>query len=246
MKIIKSVEGRVIMLTIEQLEELRGFDSATICNAIEMFNIRPRNEGFLPATIKSIFKYDKPFIGYASTAKFSTAAPAKKSVSLEGYYRHIQNTPRPSISVIEDIDPVPCGALWGEVNAHVHMALGSIGTVTNGGVRDLKQIYPTGFGLFAKDIMVSHAYIHVEDYNCPVNVGGVIIKPGDLLFCDSEGVVVIPEEIAPLLADACRKIATAELPVLENVKRALLEGKEIDVSDLMNWAAEMAKLRQAK
>jgi hypothetical protein len=75
------------VLTVEQLEELRRFDSPTVCNALERFKLRPRSEGFLPPSIRSLLPYDKPFIGYASTAKFSTAAPAEKPLSLDGYYR---------------------------------------------------------------------------------------------------------------------------------------------------------------
>ncbi len=231
------------MLTTEQLEELRRFDSPTICNALERFKLRPRSEGYLPPSIRSIFTYDKPFIGYASTAKFSTAAPAEKPLSLEGYYRHVQATPRPSISVIEDIDPVQVGALWGEVNVNVHMALGAVATVTNGGVRDLNEVRPLGFGYFASDIRVSHSYIHLVEYACPVSIGGVTVKPGDLLFCDTQGIVTIPNEIAHQLAAACRAVAAAELPVLDNVRRARLEGRELDVGELMGWVARMQELR---
>ena len=231
------------MLTVEQLEELRQFDSPTVCNALERFKLRPRSEGFLPPSIKSIFKYDKPFIGYASTAKFSTAAPAEKPLSLEGYYRHVQATPRPSISVIQDIDPVSVGALWGEVNVNIHMALGAVATVTNGGVRDTKEVYPLGFGYFAKNVMVSHAYIHLVEYGCPVEIDGVAIRPGDLLFCDSQGIVIIPDEAAPFLAAECRKAAAAELPVLEGVRRARLEGRELDIGELMDWVARMQEFR---
>lgn len=232
------------MLTTEQLDELARFDSPTVCNAIERFNIRPRTAGFMTPEIKSIFRCDRPFIGYASTGKFSTAAPARKEVPMAGYFRHVQNTPRPSISVQEDIDNPSVGALWGEVNAHIHKALGAIATVTNGGVRDTREVEPMGFGYFAKDIRTSHAYFHLVDYACPVNVGGLTINPGDLLFCDSQGIVVIPEEIAPELADACRIIAAAEWPVLEYLKHAMLKGEEIDVDILIEKQAEMARLRK--
>lgn len=233
------------MLSFEQLETLRKFDSPTICNALERFNVRPRNVGFMSPQIKSVLTYEKSFIGYASTAKVSAAALAAKTPSLEEYYKVIQKTPRPAIAVIEDIDPVPVGSFWGEVNAHVHMALGCVAAVTNGGVRDLKEVRAMNFGYFASCVLVSHAYIHLEDFNCPVNVGGMTINPGDLLFCDQHGVITIPEEVAPLMIDACHKIAAAELPVIQNCKKALLEGKEVDIAELMKWRAEMNRLREA-
>jgi regulator of RNase E activity RraA len=81
------------------------------------------------------------------------------------------------------------------------------------------------------------------EYGCPVEIEGVTIRPGDLLFCDSQGIVAIPDEVAHLLAAECRKVAAAELPVLEGVRRARLEGRELDVSELMGWVAQMQALR---
>lgn len=233
-------------LSAEQLNELKQFDSPTVCNALERFGLRPKNEGFLSHRIKQIQPYGTPLIGYASTGKFSTAMQAESTAStpsMDGYYRHVQGMTRPSIAVLEDTDPEPLGALWGEVNCTVHKCLGSVGTVTNGGVRDLKEAKVLGYQYYATCVAVSHAYFHLEDFGCPVNLLGTVINPGDLLFCDNQGVVVIPPEAIQGLAGECRKIMAAELPVLAPCKRALLEGKEIDVAELMEWRAEMARLR---
>ncbi len=162
------------------------------------------------------------------------------------YYETLQKTARPSIAVIEDIDPVPVGSFWGEVNATVHKSLGCVGTITNGGVRDLNEVGPLGFGFFAKDLLVSHGYIHIEDYNCPVKIGGLEVKPGDLLAADRHGVVLIPNEIAGQLADACKKAADAEMPVLDYARRCIAEGKEVDLEELRKARAEMARLRTLK
>jgi regulator of RNase E activity RraA len=231
------------MLSAEQLEELKKFDSPTVCNAIERFKVRGRTEGFLSPRIRQIIPYETPLAGYASTGKFSTSKQAEKPLSMEGYYRHVQSTPRPSIAVLEDVDPEPVGALWGEVNCNIHKCLGSVGTVTNGGVRDLKESKALGYQYYASCVAVSHAYIHLEDFGCPVNLFGVAVNPGDLLFCDNQGIVIIPPEVAPELADACHKIMAAELPVLQPCRQALLEGGEIDVSELLQWTAAMRELR---
>lgn len=102
---------------------------------------------------------------------------------------------------------------------------------------------PLGYGCFAGGVLVSHGYIHLVEYGCPVTIAGVVINPGDLLFCDSQGVVTIPDEIAPHLADACRRIAAAELPVLDGTRRARIEGREVDVTELMGWVSRMQALR---
>lgn len=231
------------MITQEQINELKQFDSPTICNAIECFNLRPRSTGFLPPQIKEIIHYGEPMIGYAATGKFSTRYKCDNPISMDGYYHHVQDIGKPSISVLEDTDEVLCAALWGEVNAQIHMCLGCVGTVTNGGVRDVKEARELGFGYYASCVAVSHGYIHLTDYACPVNLFGVEIKPGELLFCDDQGIVIIPEECLPRLADACRAMADAELPVLNNTRAALAEGREIDVDDLQQWKKEMGKAR---
>lgn len=236
------------LLSMEQLEELRKFDSPTICNAIERFNIRPKTEGFMSSDIKAVLHYDKSFIGYACTAKVSAAkqpTPEQAALAMK-YYAKLQATPRPSIAVIQDIDPRPIGSFWGEVQSTVHKSLGCVATITNGGVRDLNEVGPLGFGYFASCLLVSHAYIHTEDYDCPVEVFGLKVNPGDLIFADKHGAVSIPNEIAHEMIDACRKIAAAELPVLEGCRRAILEGKEVDLDELKRWREEMGRLRVAK
>ena len=235
-------------LTLAQIEGLRTFDTPTIANAIERFDLRPRTEGAMTPDIKCILPYGKTMIGYACTAKVSAVNPPT-SEHLENwmkYYETLQNTSRPAIAVIEDIDPTPVGSFWGEVNATVHKSLGAVGTITNGGVRDLNEVGPLGFGFFAKCLLVTHGYIHIEEYNCPVTIGGVTVNPSDLLAADRHGVVLIPSEIAPQLAAACKKAADAEMPVLEGCRKAIAEGREVDLEELKTWRAEMARLRAAK
>jgi 4-hydroxy-4-methyl-2-oxoglutarate aldolase len=235
-------------LTLAQIEGLRTFDTPTIANAIERFGLRPRTEGAMTPEIKCMLPYGKTMVGYACTAKVSAASPPTPE-HLENwmkYYEVLQKTPRPSIAVIEDIDPTPVGSFWGEVNATVHKSLGAVGTITNGGVRDLNEVGPMGFGFYAKCLMVTHGYIHIVEYNTPVNFAGVAVQPGDLLAADKHGVVLIPNKIAHELAAACKKAADAEMPVLEGCRRAIAEGTEVDLKELKVWRAEMARLRSAK
>ncbi|MGE4283156.1 MAG: RraA family protein [Clostridia bacterium] len=236
------------ILTTAQLEGLRTFDTPTIANAIERFGVRSRTEGAMTPEIKCILPYGKTMVGYACTVKVSATNPPtpEQNEMWMKYAAKLQSTPRPSIAVVEDIDPTPTGSFWGEVNATIHKSLGCVGTITNGGVRDLNEVGPLGFGYFAKCLLVTHGYIHIEDFDCSVTIGGVTVNPGDLLAADKHGVVLIPNEIAPQLAAACKKAADAEMPVLEGCRRAIAEGNEVDLDQLKQWRAEMAKLRTAK
>lgn len=230
-------------LNRKQLEELRSFDSPTIANAIERFDLRPRSEGFMGPEIGQILPYDKPLLGYACTAKISAAQPPneqQKRLLIE-YYAHVKNTPEPTVAVIEDLDRNPLGSFWGEVQSTTHKALGCEGVITSGGVRDLDEVQALGFYYFAGCVLVSHAYVHIEEFACPVTVGGLTVRPGDLLHADKHGVVLIPQEIAEQLAEACRAAQYAEQPVIQGCSSSF--GKDLDLEDLKRWREEMARRR---
>jgi len=208
------------------LKNLQKYDTPTIANAIEIFNVRSRIEGFMSPDIKPILATKKTIIGYASTAKISSLNPPKKNQkNLElQYYKTVRDAFKPTIAVIEDIDFPPIGSYWGEIKVSIHKALGCIATITNGGVRDLKEVEKMSFGYFAKNVLVSHGYVNIINYNCPVKVGGLLIKPGDLLCADIHGVVSIPLSIAPKLAQICQKIQYSEKPVLEKCQQYFTHG----------------------
>jgi 4-hydroxy-4-methyl-2-oxoglutarate aldolase len=113
------------------------------------------------------------------------------------WWEYVETIPAPRVIVFEDLDAKPgFGALFGEIHAQIGRALGCIGYVTNGAVRDLPGIARTGFHLFARGVSVSHAYAHVVDFGGPVEVGGLLVNPGDLLHGDLHGVVSVPAAIA--------------------------------------------------
>jgi regulator of RNase E activity RraA len=101
------------------------------------------------------------------------------------------------------------------VNASTYAALGGIGTVTNGGVRDLPEVREIGFHFFSAALLVSHAYVHVVEVGDPVTVGGLTVRPGDLLHGDEHGVTSIPLEIASQLPEACSAIEAAERRLID-------------------------------
>jgi len=203
-------------LTPEDLAALRVISTPTICNAVETFDVRPRNEGFMDSTIICQFPECGPVVGYAVTAKIRAARPPSVEIPHAKIWAECERTPKPWLVVIEDLDyPHPVGSFWGEVNASVYKALGSVGTVTNGGVRDLPEVRPTGFQFFSSCILVSHAYVHVVEYGRPVTVGGLNVRPGDLLHGDEHGVTTIPLEIARDIPQAAQAIEAAERRLID-------------------------------
>jgi len=235
------------VLTKAQLEELCQFDGPTVCNALERFDLRPRTAGFALPGMTRRTPHDKPMIGYAATVKVSSMHPkAGAAEKLLAYYETVREMHDPTIAVVQDTDPSPIGSFWGEVQATVHKSLGAIGGITAGGVRDIKEVSELGFHFFSTHLLISHGYIHIEDFNCTVDVCGLTVNPGDLLFADHHGVVQIPHDVAPQLADACRKAAAAELPMLEPCRKAIKEGRKPTIEELTAWRKAMEQKRQEK
>ncbi|MFO0907703.1 MAG: RraA family protein [Isosphaeraceae bacterium] len=230
-------------LSAEQLEELRRFNTPTISNAIEIFNVRPRHEGFLPHTIRAMFPDFGPIVGYAVTSQ-TKAAPLTEPAGPDpspDYYRYVASQPGPKIAVGQDLDNPPgLGAQFGEVNATIHKTLGCVGHITDGCPRDLDEVRELGFAMFGLNPCVSHAYVRLVDFGKPVRLAGVEIKPGDLLHADKHGVCLIPAEIAPKLADACREVERLERPLLE-----ICRSGAFDLEEYIRRRSDMkAKIRE--
>lgn len=232
-------------LNKEKIELLKKYDTPTIANALDFFDCRPRNVGFMSSKIKSVLKIDTPMVGYAVTAKCSALnMPTDQHRELwMDYFESVRNTPY-AVAVIQDIDPTPIGSFWGEVNAVTHKALGCIGTITQGGVRDLNEVELLDFGYFATNVLVSHAYIHLEEIKCPVQVGGITVNPGDLIHADRHGAILIPNELTHKLPEACEAAIYAEEPVIINLKKAFNNKEKVNLKDLKGWREEMAKRKK--
>jgi len=195
------------------LDELRKISSPTVANAIETFNIRPRSAGFVSSEIVCRFPRLGVMVGYAVTALIRAEQPPLDGhrAAEFAWWDHVAASPAPRVVVMQDIDePRGQGAYWGEVQANIHRALGCVGVVTDGTVRDLPEAEALGFHFFSSHVSVSHAYIHMVDFGLPVKVAGLIVRPGDLVHADQHGAIAIPHEIAPRIPDAAAKIEARE------------------------------------
>jgi 4-hydroxy-4-methyl-2-oxoglutarate aldolase len=194
------------------LDELSRLSTCIVASAIETFQVRLPNSGFADSSIRCVFKNRLPLTGYAATARMRSADPPMVG---QGYYyertdwwNHILSIPAPRVVVLEDVDNRPgLGAFIGEVNANILLALGCLGVVTNGSVRDVDQIGLTRFQMFAGSVSVSHAYAHIFDFGGAVQLGGLQVRPGDLIHGDRHGVQTVPLEIADKIPEAAQEIA---------------------------------------
>ena len=157
-------------------------------------------------------------MGYAATAKIRASIPPAddpESVSALEWHAFIESIPAPRVIVIQDLDQPPVGSFWGEVNGNIHKALGAVGLITDGGVRDLDEVEALGFQFLAKELLVSHAYVHLVEFGGPVTVGGITVQPGDLLHADKHGALQIPHDIAAEVADAAQAVEDREQVIID-------------------------------
>lgn len=204
-----------------ELAALRALDTPTICNALEIVAPERRGYGYTVDPLVCPFPHLPPIVGYARTATMRSMRPSglgdipARDVRI-GYYEYASKGSVPKITVIQDLDGQRAGygAFWGEVNSNIHKALGSLGVVTDGCIRDLDAI-PEGFQMIAGSIKPSHAYVHIVEYGCQVNVAGMTVMHDDLIHADRHGAVVIPKAVARKVAEAAAQIAAKEKVILD-------------------------------
>lgn len=209
------------MLSDTQFAFLRSIDTPTVCNLIEIVAPERRGAGYTVTHLHCPFPDLPPMVGYAKTvtirARDKVSGPSYMQKRLD-YLDYVAAAPQPGVVVIEDKDePAGYGAFWGEVQTNVHKALGCLGTVTNGSIRDIAQV-AEGFQMLAGSIGPSHAYVHVEEFGVPVRIHGMHAKSGDLIHADRHGAVVVPADkvdamqaaLAGLMQQEARIIAAAK------------------------------------
>lgn len=207
------------VLSEEQFQKLQALDTCTVSNAIETFRVRLRNEGFANASVRCQFPLLPPMLGYAVTGSIRTSShPMRGNCYYDRieFWRYVETIPAPRVLVLQDTDPIPgLGALVGEIHARIGLALHCAGYVTNGSVRDLHAVERTGFHLFAGNVAVSHAYAHIVDFGEPVEVGGLRVRPGDLIHGDRHGVHCIPEAIAADIPSVAEQLLGQERQLID-------------------------------
>jgi regulator of RNase E activity RraA len=210
------------------LARLVQFDTPTICNTIELFTVRPRNQGYLDGRIRACFPEMPPVAGYAATATMRCDAPLREGdvySSLDEQVARFAELPGPPVVVYQDLDDPCVAATFGEIMCSTYQAFGAVGLITSGAARDLDQVRRLGFPAFSNGAICSHGYSHIVDLHRAVRVGGITIQPGDLLHADANGVTTIPLAIAADIADAAVEFAAAEAIVLDYLRAGKPEVK---------------------
>jgi regulator of RNase E activity RraA len=208
-------------LSRSTIDKLATFDTPTICNIIEIFEVRPRNAGYMNAAIKANFPELPPMVGFAATACFRSDAPpvgGDAYGSIQKQLEQFTKLPGPAVVVFQDLDDPPVAATFGEVMCSTYQAFGSAGLVTTGAGRDLEQVRALKYPVFTGSTICSHGYCHMLHLGLPVRAGGITINSGDLLHGDANGVTTIPLDIAAEVAEIGDEFVASELVIMEYVK----------------------------
>jgi regulator of RNase E activity RraA len=204
-----------------ELKLLAQYDTPTIANVIELFEVRPRSAGFMDKRIRACFPEMPPIVGYAATATMRTAyARAESAVysSVDEQVARFAELAGPAIVVFQDLDDAPVGATFGEIMCASYQCFGALGIITSGPARDLDQVRRLGFAAFSDGVVASHSFSHITSIHQTVRVGGMEVRAGDLLHADANGVCGIPDDIAREVAHAAAEFVAAEAVVIEFAK----------------------------
>src|SRR6187402_2922605 len=229
--------------TQSHFEFLQSIDTPTVCNLVEIVVPERRGSGYTVRHLHCPFPELPPMVGFAKTVTFKAkdAVPLGQGGYMQkrlDYLDYVAGAPRPSIMIMEDLDGehVGYGAFWGEVQSNVHKALGCLGVITDGSIRDIPQWAP-GFQALAGSIAPSHAWVHAESFGGEVRVAGMTARSDDLIHADQHGAIVIPLDIAAKIPEAAELCGRRETPILdiarspdftlEKLKEALKRSSEI-------------------
>lgn len=238
------------MLTHAELLQLKRWNTPTIYNGWEQLTRQdPARDGFNLEECRDFMPQMGPMVGYAVTVVQQPSERKHKSATTAwGDYRaYVASVPGPKIVVVQDLDkPAVVGAFWGEVNANIHRALGCVGTIIDGAIRDLDEMNNAGFKALARRLCVGHAHSWPVRWNCPVEVFGRQVMPGQLIHADKHGFLVIPSEDEPRLLEAARFMDANECDTVIAAARAAI-GKPAEqvLADLNAASARFSEKTRA-
>ena len=209
----------VATLSFEQISALCRIDSPTISNAIERFKVRPRVSGYVGYDIRCIFPELPPTVGYAVTCTVDSTTEGRQGIDFQRLYQLLTNAPKPAIVVMQDVGPDrlhSCHA--GEIMSTTMKRLGAVGILTDGGLRDVREVRVLGgFQYFCAGLVVSHGNPICVSVGDDVTISGMRVRMGDLLHGDVNGVVHIPDECAEQVADAAYRVWAEEGETLRRI-----------------------------
>jgi len=192
-----------------ELLQMKRWNTPTIYNGWEQITgHNASRDAFNLEETRDFMPQMGPMVGYAITVVVQPGSKEHKTGNPGAwgdYRRYVASVPGPKIVIVQDLDkPATYGAFWGEVNSNIHRALGCVGTITDGAIRDVDEMTNAGFKALARRMCVGHAFSHPVRWGVPVEVFGRKIEPGQLIHADKHGFLAVPPEDEAALLEAAR------------------------------------------
>ncbi|WP_279351442.1 RraA family protein [Erythrobacter litoralis] len=194
-----------MLVTRETIDRLREFSTPDILNGLKRLGVKPADLEVMDRDIVGCMAPELGVsCGFAVTRKMATrreGGPGK--MADVGPDQGLLDVDGPRFLVVENNGewegPV---CVWGEVTSNIHTALDCHAGVTNGPVRDLPEMAELCFQAFANGAGAGGGIVDLLEVNTPVTVGGVTVRPGDIIHGDCHGVVRIPSDLAEKLPES--------------------------------------------
>ena len=225
-----------------EILELKRWNTPTIYNGWEQItSYNTGRDGFNLEPVTDYMPQMGPMVGFAVTVVIEPGTrehlEGKPDAVLQ-YREHVASVEGPKIVVVQDLDkPVIYGSYWGEINSNLHRALGCIGTITDGGIRDTDEMNNAGFKALARGVCVGHAWAHPVKWDCEVEVFGRKILPGQLIHADKHGFLGIPDEDQEKILEAARFMDSNECKTMISAARSSAGKSTGEILDGFNKAA---------
>ncbi|STX39984.1 isocitrate/isopropylmalate family dehydrogenase [Legionella feeleii] len=198
----------------QQIEALRMFNSAEIADALDACGV----EGAI-TNLKPLSPGVK-LIGPAYTIKYLPYE--QQPDAFKGAANYIDAVPAQSVIVIDNQGRNDC-TTWGEILTQVALKKSINGTIVNGAVRDVKFIREASYPVFCSGYFMRSGKnrVYMADEQCPLNINGIAIKPGDIIFADDNGVLVIPAYLVTEIIEKAHNIKITEQRINAAVQRGV-------------------------
>jgi regulator of RNase E activity RraA len=197
------------------------FDSPTVSNAIEALGIRDRTEGYASAEIQCAYPDLPPMVGFAVTCTVDTTTGGPlRPTRLFDVIDAIDTADYPVIVVCQYVGSDRVRGLFaGDMAVSIFHRLGAVGIVTDAANRDLGTIQgrAPGFHVFGIGTVSSHGNGAIIDVQVPIAVGGLRVRPGDLLMGDRNGVISIPTHAVEDVLEQAERVRSEEQRFFEMV-----------------------------
>ncbi len=199
----------------EFVEKFRPYSTTNVSDALDKLGLHPGIVGILP-----LYEACPKLLGTAMTMRVTAAGPTRPSAHMG--VDPIMAAGKGDVIVIDNAGHLDENC-WGEIMTYASIQRGIHGVVIDGASRDIDVIKTLNFPVYARGRvpLTARGRIMQDAYNCLVRLGGVQVRPGDIIMADENGVAVVPRERAGEVLAAAEEIFQREAKIVEELKRGV-------------------------